>query len=244
MQLGAILGRPVGRRSNHSPPLPLRRSVDSALRSAVSRHVRGGLSRVLWDVVARMSPRTRVTGIELCGDSEEDGSTELFFARMRLVLDLIDRYDPLRMARIRRDLRRIMLVPDGGGWYERGPRTHLVGLPAFATKSVEENACEVVHEATHARIGKAGIPYTGAWRRRIETLCVAQEIAFAERLPPGDWSPPTAEALTTPWWSADESHQRTLTTLRALEVPSWMVRFFQWQFGRWRRSHPEADRTD
>ena len=104
-------------------------------------------------------------------------------------LGTIRAYDPGRYKRLPRDLRRIWVkVQDGGntGCYnpaldacELDPR-HL--LRDDVTPS--DIASIIVHEATHAKLGRYGIGFSRkALRSRIEAACRKQEYAFSECLP-------------------------------------------------------------
>ncbi len=222
------------------PPRPLFRN---GLRR-LNWPVRSRISGLAVDIMARLGPRDTMLGVELCTQPEEDGTAEVFLARMRLALALIEKYDQRRMRRIRRDLRRILLVADGGGRYNPPSRTYFVSWPTFMFTPVEEHACSIVHEATHARLCRRGIQYSRELRRRIETLCVREEIAFADKLPSGDWTRPTLDKLAMPWWSDADLHLRNLQLLRASRIPTWIVGLFDRRYRRWRGSQSGGAQTD
>ena len=105
--------------------------------------------------------------------------------QLDLSLGLIARFDPARLARIAKDLKGILVYP-----FSIRPRAQYnpsFGYCELSTSSLLRDdfvstACMIVHEATHARLRR--IRSVGAERRvRIERTCVAQEIAFLERLP-------------------------------------------------------------
>lgn len=105
--------------------------------------------------------------------------------QLDLSLGLIAQFDPARFARIRRDLKGILVYP-----FSIRPRAQYnrsFGYCELSTSSLMADdfvstASMVVHEGTHARLRR--IRSDDAERRvRIERICVAQEIAFLKKLP-------------------------------------------------------------
>ena len=125
-------------------------------------------------------------------------------------LRLIRTYDPPRFARITRDLRRILFVPGGGESYGEGTRTYLVNQPLVLTRPLEEVALPSCRSATPASMRSVSRPRSR--RERIETMCVKEEIAFAARLPAGDWGKPSERKLDSPWWTGEETHRRKMAS--------------------------------
>ncbi len=82
----------------------------------------------------------------------------------------------------------------------------------------------LVHEATHARVYRAGIRYLPRNRRRIEQICVRAEIDFATQLPDATLLADEARhALETEWWEDVPKRERELGQLRILGVPAWLI---------------------
>jgi hypothetical protein len=113
------------------------------------------------------------------------GDGKPYAEQVAKALAIIERYDPLRLARMRRDIDGILVsalvTPGATAQYHHDyglcmldGTTILNRHPAFA-------ALSIVHEATHARL--AAITATGENINRIERICTAQELAFAQRLP-------------------------------------------------------------
>jgi hypothetical protein len=67
------------------------------------------------------------------------------------------------------------------------PKTCHLSAKFVEDYSAANVAIAIVHEATHARVGQAGIPLYPDLRSRIERRCVREEIAFAQRLPRTDY---------------------------------------------------------
>jgi hypothetical protein len=193
------------------------------------RMLRTGLTlqlirRSLAWVGSRFVPHRTIHGLRLAAFShEEDG--EVLLDKVTAALNLIASRDPRRFARIRRQMRAVFVVPAGGEIYDHGLRGYMATASLLRQRSPAHVALAIVHEATHARLWASGIRSTAANLDRIERLCIAQEIAFAQRLP-------DAEALTTfakgklerPWWAPEEGRRRVDEMAQSLGVPAWVVK--------------------
>jgi hypothetical protein len=141
-------------------------------------------------------------------------------ARIREALELIRTRTPRRYRRIRRDVRRLVIIAAGGAEY--WPRVDGMALTRaeLTNHSTEEVAFTIVHEATHARLWRMGIPYARALRDRIERLCVREEVVFAQTLPDADrWIAEIQRPLATPWWTDDAIRERRSSAWRELLRP-------------------------
>jgi hypothetical protein len=184
--------------------------------------LRGALLHLLF----RFSRRQRVHGIDLvvAGDETE---VQLFFTKIREALEIIRTNDLHRWACVQRQLRRIVLINDGGQAYHREAIGCVVDLPTLRTQSALEIASTIVHEATHARFQRWGIDYKQSLRTRIETACVREEIAFLKRIPDTDLLIENLRSsLQTPWWTDEAIRERRLRQLRSAGVPQWMLQLY------------------
>ena len=87
----------------------------------------------------------------------------------------------------------------------------------------------IVHEATHARLWRAGYRYDEANRGRIERICVRAETTFASRIPDSAVAiARTEQLLESQWWTREEHQRRSLVELRTLGCPQWLVRILHW----------------
>jgi hypothetical protein len=154
-----------------------------------------------------ISPRTRIDSFEVVDAASDTMSMSL--ARLTEALRVIGEYAPAVLARLRRDIRRFLIVGAGGPEYwPHANGVALAGAPTAASRP-EELALVLVHEAAHARITRAGIPYIPALRERIERICVAAEVAFAAKLPDSDyWMEFAAAKLADPWWTDERVRAR------------------------------------
>lgn len=181
------------------------------------------LRRLIVGASVRLLPRRLVDGIEIVVFSG-DGDPEKYFTRVAAALQLLRIYSPRRFARIKRDLRRIALVAQGGEVYDHAIQTYMVDLRVLGGRSTEEAALAIVHEATHARLWNRKISTTPDNEARIEMLCVDQEIDFATHLPNGTALIEHARAkLEQPWWGVAEREQRMEDQLTSLHVPSCIL---------------------
>lgn len=112
---------------------------------------------------------------------------ELASAREQLTLSigLIAHYEPRRYARLKADLRGILVHPFATGSRARYSRsTGLCELsPSLAVSDdIVTIASSIVHEGTHARLRRVRTDDPER-RLRAERLCISQQIAFLEKLP-------------------------------------------------------------
>jgi hypothetical protein len=143
-------------------------------------------------------------------------------------LDLIARADVRRFARLRRDLRRVILVTHGGPEYVHAIRGCVISANDVRQQSAERVAMTLVHEATHARLGALGFAHKWTLRDRIEKRCVEEEISFIQRVPGTDRLLKEArKALVTSWHSDSQLFERTILQLRSLGRPEWLLSLYR-----------------
>lgn len=198
---------------------------------AVSRVPRSPLRwflRIVRRLIMRGSVRllnsSEVHGFRLTvfsGHAERDS----FIRKVTAALELIAANDPRRFMRLRRDVKRFALVAAGGDYFDSDIDAHIVDLRTLRESSVVELANLIAHEAVHARLIHAGIPYSEPLKARIEALCVEEEIALATKLPGGTQLIPSLRArLEKPWWQPAESERRIADQLTSLGAPRWLLR--------------------
>ncbi len=132
-----------------------------------------------------------------------DIDTEFVLERLDQALALVERFQPWRLAHMRRDLRAVSVAPfPCRGAYFPTERTVLTEL-SFLARSSEftpaQVASSVVHEGTHARVHRMGerlgFDWAGRDMAREERLCRRSELAFGEALPPELAGPVIARAV-------------------------------------------------
>ena len=202
-------------------------------RTRVREHLARAVARLVWPLVLRHSLQREHRGFRLLSFMMADeGMNEVAVARMALALDLIAACDPRRFARIRRDMPNVRVIRAGGGFFEEAIPTCVVDWPSVSWYPVVDLATTIVHEATHARLARAGIGYPEAWQLRIERRCMLEEIAFLRRLPDGGARAAAREAelepsLSKEWWLPHKSIERTIRYARAERMPGWLVRWLE-----------------
>jgi len=165
--------------------------------------------------------------------TDEDKS-ELVLEKVEAALRLIKTRDPRRYDRLRRDLSRIWVRLLAGARGSFNASLSACELDARFVLAEERKPVElasvIVHEATHARIHRAGIRYRAELRHRIEAACFREEAAFARTVPDGESVRERAERwLKAPqeYWSDASLEQEfvegSAEALRQLGVPRWIV---------------------
>lgn len=105
--------------------------------------------------------------------------------QITISVGLIAHYEPRRYARLKADLRGILVHPFATSPRARYNRsTGLCELsPSLAiSEDIVTIASSIIHEGTHARLRHVRVDDPGR-RLRTEHICISQEIAFVEKLP-------------------------------------------------------------
>jgi hypothetical protein len=135
-------------------------------------------------------------------NTREDVSTERVFQRAEAVLDLVARYQPWRLAHLRRDLALIVVERFAcRGAYFAERRACLLELTFMANPDFSDAqvAATLVHEGAHARLDRLatrfGITPFAAAPARHERICRRAELEFGLAVPDG--GPVVERALAT-----------------------------------------------
>ncbi len=172
-----------------------------------------------------VSPARDIQGVEVTDFTANEENDKGNFSRIADAIGLIVEHHPRRWQRIKKDLRRVMITHVGGPEYMHLLRACVVNASHLAGQEPARIAMMLVHEATHARLRRLGFRYDNRVRRRIEQLCVKQEIAFAKRLPNSglyvEWA---RKKLEREWWTDQKIETRRESELQALGCPAWLVR--------------------
>lgn len=134
-------------------------------------------------LLLRLSTSIHVDGLWIGAFCDEDQDEVLL--RVESALALIKAHDAKRHVRVIASFDRIWVSYLFGAVGQYVPELRRCQLdPKFVLSSpVEVIASTIVHEATHARLLKVGIPYTWENRFRVEKSCIRQELVFAKRIP-------------------------------------------------------------
>ena len=137
------------------------------LASLPARHLLKGPKHVVCDVAVHLVRRP-------------DESDSLL-NRLTDALKLLEEIDPNHYRRLLRNRCRILVLDGAYAHYLCSVNVIVLGPSLILEESVEELAATLVHEATHARIHQWA-RYSPRTQRRIERLCLEQELVFFERL--------------------------------------------------------------
>lgn len=142
--------------------------------------------------------RLTLRGIPVTVDNTRpDISTNAVIERLDEALALIERYQPWRLAHLRRDLAEIRVVrfPCRGAWIpdDGACITELTFLNRRDITAAPV-ASSIIHEGMHARVDRMGVR-PGRDRAREERLCRRAELEFGRALPPDLGAPVVQRAL-------------------------------------------------
>lgn len=135
-----------------------------------------------------LSPEQRSHGMQIVvfgGKSEED----MLVGKIHEALALITRIDPKRFRRLSSDLKYVACVRavHALGQYIEQVRACVLDLDYVRrTTDPTQIAIVIVHEATHARLRRAGVRFSAERAARIERTCVREEVRFAQKIPGAD----------------------------------------------------------
>jgi hypothetical protein len=131
-------------------------------------------------------------------NTRPDISTDAVLERLVEALALIDRYQPWRLAHLRRDIREIRVVrfPCRGAWIpDEGACVTELTFLARRDISAAPVASSIIHEGMHARVDGMGVGRYHRDRAREERLCRRAELEFGRALPPDLGAPVVQRAL-------------------------------------------------
>ncbi len=133
-------------------------------------------------------------------NTRPDIETARVLARLDDALGLIERYQPWRLAHLRRDLRRIRVArfPCRGAYFPL-ERTCLTELTFLARTDITAApvASSIVHEGMHARVSEMGVSPEQRDAAREERLCRRAELEFGLSLPPALGAPVVERAAAS-----------------------------------------------
>jgi hypothetical protein len=202
--------------------------------------------RLLERIAMRFGRRREVHGI-LVSAFTDKAKQDIALERVAAAVELIRQYHPAGFRRVQRGLKRILVSWLPGTWGEYQPELDLCVLNedhvCARETSIADIASTVVHESTHARLIRTGVPYDESLRQRIEGICFRAERAFGRRLPDGRDIVESAErqlARKDDFVSDDARWHRLLDSGRKIGFPGWVL---NWADRRWqsRRKRPGQD---
>ncbi|MEO7962954.1 MAG: hypothetical protein ABIT38_03495 [Gemmatimonadaceae bacterium] len=136
----------------------------------------------------------------LLENSRPDIDSNAVLDRLAEALSLIGRYQPWRLAHLRRDLRAIHVVrfPCRGA-YSPDEQVCVTELTFLSRRDISAApvASSILHEGMHARVDRMGVERAGRDRAREERLCRRAELEFGRALPHSLGAPVIERALAS-----------------------------------------------
>ena len=159
----------------------------------------GGLGDRLREWLGSRLGLYSVRGLTVTVDNTRpDIETAAVLQRLDESLALIERYQPWRLAHLRRDLRQIRVMRYAcRGAYFPSHRACMVELTFLARRDIgpETVASTIIHEGMHARVHAMGVAEEGRDRAHEERICRRAELSFGRSLPPAIGAPVVGRAL-------------------------------------------------
>jgi hypothetical protein len=128
----------------------------------------------------------------LVENTRPDIETPRVLARLDEALALIERWQPWRLAHLRRDVKQFLVVryPCRGAYFPQ-TRTCMTELTFLARTDITAApvAASILHEGMHARTYAMGLRYQSRDTAREERICRRAELDFGEALPPSLGAP-------------------------------------------------------
>jgi hypothetical protein len=140
-------------------------------------------------------------------NSRPDISTDDVLERLDEALALIERYQPWRLAHLRRDLRYFLVVRFAcRGAYFPGERACMTELTFLSRRDITAApvASSIIHEGMHARVDRMGVRPESRDAAREERICRRAELDFGLSLPRALGAPVVERAMQSLALSDDE----------------------------------------
>ncbi len=131
-------------------------------------------------------------------NTRPDIASAAVLERLDEALAMIERYQPIRFAHLRRDIRVIVVQRFASrGAYLHEHRAILTELTFLARRDIGPAvvASSVLHEGVHARTFGLARAQAGTQPAREERICRRAELAFGRALPAVEGAPVIARAL-------------------------------------------------
>lgn len=139
-----------------------------------------------WEL--RRASRASGGGFQFLVEAEIAESTRAAVAKVADALNLIHRIDHRKFVQVRRDMPRILVKREAKNRYWHITGTCVLKYPDLLQRSDARIALILIHEATHARLHRAGIRSWPHIRERLERVCIKAEYRFAKRLEAAGWN--------------------------------------------------------
>lgn len=183
------------------------------------------------------SQRAWAHGVEVI-DTIAPSADRTCLDRVTEALGLISATSPPVLRRLTRHVRTIV-IGTAGPFYAPQTSACLLHHGHVERGDAERLALQLAHEATHARLWKAGFRYAEHQRASIERACIRAEMRLARRLPNATLVfQESARKLNQQWWDNDDIDERLRASFVEDGLTSGQSRFLVWlnRQIRWRAS--------
>lgn len=165
-------------------------------------------------VLEKTVPASKASGLRVLDLLKSDDTSDARRRALQLALETVLANNSRLHRRIVSELRRVVFLESGPEFW---PRARACVLAEIEGQSAVSTACQLVHEATHARLWRLGFRYSEDIRHRIEQICVKAELDLLARIPGTEaLRDDTSRKLDNPWWTADEIRKRRKQDLKAI----------------------------
>ncbi|MGH8546916.1 MAG: hypothetical protein ACREX3_25545 [Gammaproteobacteria bacterium] len=191
----------------------LSRAALSLVRPLISGF--GRLSLVLFR-------RHRVLGLKvIVADPRLDEQSCL--QAIRAAVELLTELDPQGSILVQKYVKHVLVWPAHYTAYNSWGGIHFAARHLLGVAPAHV-ASALVHEATHLRIARFGIPYDPDLRGRIEAICVRAQADFLRKvLPDGArWADQVEAGPSEPWWSEADRRSDVRQSLQDAGLSSWL----------------------
>jgi hypothetical protein len=156
-------------------------------------YTKQGVFRISWRALIawlwiRTAVWTEISGFKI-SVFPTVGNDDAEAARGKVIdaLEQLMMFDFRRYGQCEHYMPWIMIRPARRSHYDIDAGICMLDLADALLGSPAGIAAVLVHEATHARLSFRGIRYVPRLQARIENICVAEELAFVNRLPDQDY---------------------------------------------------------
>ena len=181
------------------------------------------------------SPKHASHGLPVWAPLVRNDERSLIYKRLDEALSLLKADAPGRFERVRRSLKGFLIFGMDSVNASYNPATGVCQLrerfmlaPDTTAAAV---ACTVVHEATHGRLFKLGIPYDEPIRYRVELVCIKASLFTAKKLRGAEAQVEECRrqlSIDPGFFSNDSFTERAANDFRALGWPEWLIRTLVW----------------
>lgn len=217
------------------------RSRSKAVLEHIAMHTRkppfaahGKLTLVIR-LLTWISRKHSIHGLPVWAPLVANEERPLIYRRLDDALSLLKANAPGRYERVRQSLKGFLIFGIDSINASYDPTTAVCRLGEkfmlAPDTTPEAVACTVVHEATHGRLFRLGIPYDEPLRYRVEMICIKAALFTAQRLSGAEAQVERCRGQLTidpNFFSTDSYAERAANNLRAAGLPEWLIRTLVW----------------